>query len=1456
MRAPLAWIAAGFATLIGLVLLILAAAIIWLGTGSGRDFALAQAQKLVPGLGLAGAEGNLFDLRLARLTMADANGVWLAVEGARLDWSPWALLSRRVDIDLLSADKINVVRAPLPGPEEPEDPTAPAFRLPVAIDLTRVQAGRIDLGAELLGGDPAVLNLQGHALIPAGLPSGQAHLEIARIDDRPGTLKLDATYQPGQRLTLAAIAAEPENGLVAELLDIPGRPAFTVTLEGDGPLNDWTGNLTARAGDIVNGRAQARIRPAGGKLTFGLDADGDIQALLPASWRELVGPNLKIGAGGLIDPGRSIALDGVTVEVAAGTLAGGGAYDLTSRAINLGAYIQVPETSALHPFLGEERYFTATRGTLTLTGTPDVPNLVTDFTVEAPRFQEFGADSINVKGSVAAQGSLDRFALDLTSAVEGMRGGALKGERATLGLKANVLVPEQRVDIGSLTMDGPLLRGTGKGTLRQWGQQADLALTIDSPNLATLSALAGRDLAGALGADIAVKRNGDRVEANIKARGRNLSVGVPAADALLGATTDLSAVVATGTETRVRDLVLVTPVLDLRGSAALAGQQLVADINGRIADLAPLGRALGRSLTGGMTASIKAEGPAGATMLNARLQGSDLVLDGLSMGDALVEITGTGGPDAARGQLAATTSIIGQRVAANGDFVLNGDRLALNGLEAVVGINRIEGNIQADLATGTADGRLAGTVPDLGIIGFIAGDEVWGNGTFTVDLSNSGGRQDVVVDANFKEIWRRWHGQRIATVSLDGRVGAATTDPVVDMTLSATGIDPGDAMIDTLTATAKGPLTATDVTLDIAGKASAPVKVALAGTLSAAANDPVQGQGVILRFLLQRFSGTYGETGFQTAQPASFAYGDGLLQVQNLAVVSGESRMAVNMDLNRRGLNGRAELVKVPLTWTRIIDPTWTLYGELNGTASISGTVAAPEGVMSIRLRDFALAPPVEKGPTPLGAELSANWRNGRVAVTLKLDSEGSGVGLTARGELPLVLEGSATAFAVPTDQPISGRLEGNMALRRFNDLLAGSGDRLGGQVIMDLTVAGTLAQRQLSGTVRLDRASYENQEWGTRITDIQAVLEGDSEGLSIRSFDGKTPGGGTVSASGSFGFRPERDDRQIDFKLSARRARLAQIDMVDAVAGAEIAITGSLTDVLVAGRINVDEAHVRIPDKLPPTVAQLPVTEINHPMRLAPPGGASSAENQSADTPPEVMVVRLEIDVEAPNQIYVGGRGLDAELKASLKVRGTAAEPLVSGSVSLVKGEMALLGQTFTIMRANMTFLGDGSLEPGMDIEARTQRGDLTAIVEVSGRPSKPTVKLSSQPPYPEDEVLARLLFNRGAGQLSALEALQLAQSAAQLTGLFGGGPGFVDDVKRSLGVDRLEFRGSEDGTGAGTVAAGSYIGDNLYVGVEQELGTGESKATVEYGITRHIKARGELGTESKVGVQFEWDY
>ncbi len=271
------WIVGG---LLLALALIVGGALAWLSTGSGRAFVLTRAEQAVPGLSIRDAEGGIFDLRAGTVTLADAEGVWLTLEGVRLDWSPLALLTRTVQVDLLAARNVIVARAPA-SPEEPE-PTAEEggpFQLPVSVELDRLEIARAELGPALLGGQGAVIAAEVSAVVPAGDPGGEVALTVRRIDDSPGEAALKAAYVPGRRLTLDLRVEEPANGVMAGLLEIPGRPPVTVTLEGDGPPTDWTGALVARAGDVVAAEAEARIRPVEGGFTFGGTAAGDIAAL-------------------------------------------------------------------------------------------------------------------------------------------------------------------------------------------------------------------------------------------------------------------------------------------------------------------------------------------------------------------------------------------------------------------------------------------------------------------------------------------------------------------------------------------------------------------------------------------------------------------------------------------------------------------------------------------------------------------------------------------------------------------------------------------------------------------------------------------------------------------------------------------------------------------------------------------------------------------------------------------------------------------------------------------------------------------------------------------------------------------------------------------------------------------------------------------------------------------------
>ena len=103
-----------------------------------------------------------------------------------------------------------------------------------------------------------------------------------------------------------------------------------------------------------------------------------------------------------------------------------------------------------------------------------------------------------------------------------------------------------------------------------------------------------------------------------------------------------------------------------------------------------------------------------------------------------------------------------------------------------------------------------------------------------------------------------------------------------------------------------------------------------------------------------------------------------------------------------------------------------------------------------------------------------------------------------------------------------------------------------------------------------------------------------------------------------------------------------------------------------------------------------------------------------------------------------------------------------------MVRGRLDILTQRITFDRGIITFAGD--LDPILDFSGSTQSGDVTITVTVSGRASDPEVTFSSVPELPQDEMLARLIFQKGIGELSPVQIARLAAAVAELSGGSGG--------------------------------------------------------------------------------------
>ena len=151
----------------------------------------------------------------------------------------------------------------------------------------------------------------------------------------------------------------------------------------------------------------------------------------------------------------------------------------------------------------------------------------------------------------------------------------------------------------------------------------------------------------------------------------------------------------------------------------------------------------------------------------------------------------------------------------------------------------------------------------------------------------------------------------------------------------------------------------------------------------------------------------------------------------------------------------------------------------------------------------------------------------------------------------------------------------------------------------------------------------------------------------------------------------------------------------------------------------------------------------------------------------------------------------------------------------------------------------------------------DVAVAVNVSGQAFTPQFEFSSPPGLPQDEIVSRILFGSSIARLSALEAVQLAQSLNALNGS-GGGLNPLGRVRSLTGVDRLRLLAADEANGRGTaLAAGQYISDDVYVEVITDA-RGFTATQLEISLTPTLSVLSQAGGNggTNVNLRYRKDY
>ncbi|HSV28658.1 MAG TPA: translocation/assembly module TamB domain-containing protein, partial [Candidatus Omnitrophota bacterium] len=470
-----------------------------------------------------------------------------------------------------------------------------------------------------------------------------------------------------------------------------------------------------------------------------------------------------------------------------------------------------------------------------------------------------------------------------------------------------------------------------------------------------------------------------------------------------------------------------------------------------------------------------------------------------------------------------------------------------------------------------------------------------------------------------------------------------------------------------------------------------------------------------------------------------------------------------------------------------------------------------------------------------LSVELDGRWADGRI--------EGSA---TARDRDVLRLAASGSAM-LEGDGALAGRVELTGDVARITEALPLAGHVFAGRIDGAADVGGTLARPRLDGQARLDGGRYENLEFGTLVTGLEAdiAIDGDTATITAQGGDGRD---GRVALDGQVVLAGEP---RWQGDISLDRFRAVRRDDVRARLSADLAFAGQGERGRLSGDAEISRADVDISRLQGGGPVTLDVIEVNRP-------GPSPQRKRDPAEAPAPLTIALAIDLDV-DRAFVRGRGLDSDWSGKVQVAGTLDAPTLTGRLSPDRGRYEFLGRAFDLSKDSGVVF-DGGLSPRLDVTAEADAGDVQARVVLTGTVEAPQVDITSDPPLPRDEVLSRVLFGEEPGQLSVFQQIQLGQLAAG--GLTGNGGGFdpIGKVRGALGLDVLEVGSSDDQTadaddngGGPTLSAGKYIGDNTFLRVEQ--GTdGVGSVTVERELGAGLSITTELGQQSGGGVGVEW--
>jgi translocation and assembly module TamB len=294
------------------------------------------------------------------------------------------------------------------------------------------------------------------------------------------------------------------------------------------------------------------------------------------------------------------------------------------------------------------------------------------------------------------------------------------------------------------------------------------------------------------------------------------------------------------------------------------------------------------------------------------------------------------------------------------------------------------------------------------------------------------------------------------------------------------------------------------------------------------------------------------------------------------------------------------------------------------------------------------------------------------------------------------------------------------------------------GTVAVNVTLAGTIARPAIQGRLQVSGGSIQYSDLPSALSDINGALVFNTNRLQIEALTAHV-GGGLVS----FGGYATAYNQQLafDLTLKGQDVRLRYPPGISSVTTDDLRWSGTSAASTLSGDMTVTKLGIT------------PGFDFASYMQRSAQGSVLPQTN------PVLNRIRMDVHIVSTPELEMQTAVARLSGDADLRLRGTAAKPVLLGRVDVAEGEVYFSGTKYRMERGDITFANPVTTTAVLDLQASTRVQDYDITVNLNGGTDKLNLSYHSEPPLPPADIISLLALGQTQEQSAQLQ--QNGQSA-----------------------------------------------------------------------------------------------